>query len=318
MMESRFIRIVCAVLFCLFSFCYLYFFQADVMTIVQHLASGGQTFYNPLLGAVLITITLKLLQVGISSWTKLSKRGYALTYFPSFLLLTIVSDIRPTATGVTLSSWLWIAPLFLILYAIIVIMTKRFEPYEPELRSFGIFSQLTWMSLAIFLSFFLFTGLFSNTDKYYHQRAKVEALIDKRDYAGALQVVKTMPHTDSVTSMLTVYAVARRGHLADSLFYYPLVGEGRVLRPGRVHSWLQPDSVLLKVTRTSANYQLTGFLLDRNLQEFVRYLPQYYPVDSLRPRYYKEAYELYVLRKKGLTPDKPYKKGSYTAYYFSK
>ena len=87
-MESRFIRIVCAVLFCLFSFCYLYFFQADVMTIVQHLASGGQTFYNPLLGAVLITITLKLLQVGISSWTKLSKRGYALTYFPSFLLLT--------------------------------------------------------------------------------------------------------------------------------------------------------------------------------------------------------------------------------------
>lgn len=318
MMESRFIRIVCAVLFCLFSFCYLYFFQADVMTIVQHLASGGQTFYNPLLGAVLITITLKLLQVGISSWTKLSKRGYALTYFPSFLLLTIVSDIRPTATGVTLGSWLWIAPLLLILYAIIVIMTKRFELYEPELRSFGIFSQLTWMSLAIFLSFFLFTGLFSNTDKYYHQRAKVEALIDKRDYAGALQVVKTMPHTDSVTSMLTVYAVARRGHLADSLFYYPLVGGGRVLRPGRIHSWLQPDSVLLKVTRTSANYQLIGFLLDRNLQEFVRYLPQYYPVDSLRPRYYKEAYDLYVLRQKRLTPDKPYKKGSYTAYYFSK
>ena len=318
MMESRFIRIVCAVLFCLFSFCYLYFFQADVMTIVQHLASGGQTFYNPLLGAVLITITLKLLQIGISSWTKLSKRGYALTYFPSFLLLTIVSDIRPTATGVTLGSWLWIAPLLLILYAIIVIMTKRFEPYGPELRSFGIFSPLTWMSLAIFLSFFLFTGLFSNTDKYYHQRAKVEALIDKRDYAGALQVVKTMPHTDSVTSMLTVYAVARRGHLADSLFYYPLVGEGRVLRPGRVHSWLQPDSVLLKVTRTSANYQLIGFLLDRNLHDFARYLPQYYPVDSLRPRYYKEAYDLYVLRQKRLTPDKPYKKGSYTAYYFSK
>ena len=232
--------------------------------------------------------------------------------------MTIVSDIRPTATGVTLGSWLWIAPLLLILYAIIVIITKRFEPYESELRSFGIFSQLTWMSLAIFLSFFLFTGLFSNTDKYYHQRAKVEALIDKRDYAGALQVVKTMPHTDSVTSMLTVYAVARRGHLADSLFYYPLVGEGRVLRPGRVHSWLQPDSVLLKVTRTSANYQLIGFLLDRNLHDFARYLPQYYPVDSLRPRYYKEAYDLYVLRQKRLTPDKPYKKGSYTAYYFSK
>ena len=32
------------------------------------------------------------------------------------------------------------------------------------------------------------------------EHAKVEALIDKKDYAGALDVVRTMPHTDSVTS----------------------------------------------------------------------------------------------------------------------
>ena len=87
------------------------------------------------------------------------------------------------------------------------------------------------------MAFFLFIGLFSNSDRYFHQRAKVEALIDKKDYAGALDVVRTMPHTDSVTSMLTVYAVARRGHLADSLFYYPLEGGASTLRPGKVHSW---------------------------------------------------------------------------------
>ena len=95
---------------------------------------------------------------------------------------------------------------------------KRFEPYEPESRSYGPFSQMIWINLLFFLGFFLFIGLFSNSDRYFHQRAKVEALIDKKDYAGALDVVRTMPHTDSVTSMLTVYAVARRGHLADSLF----------------------------------------------------------------------------------------------------
>ena len=316
-MESKFMRAVCTVLFCSFTFCFLFFFQADVMTVVQHLASGRQTFYNPMLGAVLITLTLKLLQMGISSLVKLSKRGYGLTYFPSFLVLTVISDLRPATESITFGNWIWIAPLLLLVYAFVMVAVKRFEPYEPELRSYGPFSQLIWTNLLLFLSFFLFTGLFSNTDKYFHQRAKVEALIDKKDYAGALNVVCTMPHTDSVTSMLTVYAVARRGHLADSLFHYPLVGESRTLRPGRVHSWLQPDSVLLKATRNSANYQLTGFLLDRNLHDFARYLPQYYPNDSLRPRYYKEAYKIYSLKLRGLKLKAPYRAGSYAAYYYS-
>ena len=108
--------------------------------------------------------------------------------------------------------------------------------------------------------------------------------------------------------MLTVYAVARRGHLADSLFHYPLEGGASTLRPGKVHSWLQPDSVLYKVTRNSANYQLIGFLLDRNLNDFARYLPQYYPADSLRPRYYKEALKILSLKKRGLRLIAPYKK----------
>ena len=107
MMESKFVHIVCSVLFCAFSFCYLFFFQADVMTVTQHLASGGQTFYSPLAGALLITFTLKLLQTGVSSLVRLSKRGFALTYFPSFLVLTVLSDIRPSVCGVTIGNWGW-------------------------------------------------------------------------------------------------------------------------------------------------------------------------------------------------------------------
>ena len=317
-MESKFMRIVCSVLFCTFAFCYLFFFQSDVMTVTQHLASGGQTFYSPLPGAVLITFTLKLLQTGVSSLAKLSKRGFALTYFPSFLFLTILSDIRPSAEGVTFGTWLWTAPLLLVAYVLVVSAVRRYEPYEPELRSYGPLSQLIWNSLLMFLVFILFTGVFSNTDRWFHQRARVEALIDRKDYSGALDVVRTMHRADSVISMLTVYAVARRGHLADSLFYYPLVGGAHILRPGKVHSWLLPDSILFKVTRNSANYQLTGFLLDRNLHDFVRYLPQYYPVDSLRPTYYREACQIFALRQKGLKLKPPYRSGSYAAYYYAR
>ena len=69
-MESKFMRAICTVLFCSFTFCYLFFYQADVMTVVQHLASGRQTSIIQLLGAVLITLTLKLLQMGVSSLFK--------------------------------------------------------------------------------------------------------------------------------------------------------------------------------------------------------------------------------------------------------
>ena len=116
--------------------------------------------------------------------------------------------------------------------------------------------------------------------------------------------------------MLTIYAIARCHQLSDSLFYYPLIGGSDVLRPGKVHSWLQPDSILQKSTRNSANYQLVGFLLDRNLHDFARYLVKYYPIDTIRPRYYREAYQIYLLHKKGLKPKGPYAAGSYAAYYF--
>lgn len=318
-MENKFVHLVCSLLFCSFTFLYLFFFQADTMTVIQHLASGGQTFYSPWLGAILITLTLKLLQVGINSLLRLKKRGFALTYLPSFLILTFITGLYPNNAGLlSFDYWVWLAPLVCIVLALLFYAFKRYEPYETEFRSFGPCSEQMWIALLILLIGMFFTTLFSNTDKSFHARARVEALIDKRDYAGALEEIKVIPQTDSALSMLTIYAVARQKQLPDSLFEYRLVGRGTVLRPGKVHSWLQPDSILYKTTRNSANYQLVGFLLDRNLNEFARYLPQYYPVDSLRPRYYAEAYNIFILKQKGLRPKGPYKKGSYAAYYFSK
>ena len=115
--------------------------------------------------------------------------------------------------------------------------------------------------------------------------------------------------------MLTIYSVARTGHLTDSLFHYRLVGEGKVMRPSpQVHSLLTPDSILNRVTSKSANYQLMGFLLDRDLPTFCAYLPLYYKTNEPMPRYYAEAWQLYHQLRAGMRP-KRYEKGSYTYYY---
>ena len=51
-------RLLCAIVFCTFSFCYLYFYQADILAVEQHLLSGGKTHYDRTIGAVLITVAL--------------------------------------------------------------------------------------------------------------------------------------------------------------------------------------------------------------------------------------------------------------------
>lgn len=194
---------------------------------------------------------------------------------------------------------------------------RRYEPYEPELRNVGFASQLLWINLGIMNLLFLMVGLYSNSDRIFHEKMKIESLVLNRQYNSALRNIQRMQNVDSATTMLTIYCVAREGHLPDSLYEYRLLGGKDVLRPGKVHSMLLPDCIINKATARSVHYQLNNYLLDRKLSKFIQLISEYYPTDSLRPRYYAEAYKLYTLLSKGLKPKYPYAKGSYTNYYFS-
>ena len=55
------IHIVVGFLFCLFSFLYLWKVQGGVIGMAQHVLSGGQTVYSPLVGAIVLTIALFVL-----------------------------------------------------------------------------------------------------------------------------------------------------------------------------------------------------------------------------------------------------------------
>lgn len=316
--KNRSMRISCAITFCVFTFCYLYFYQTDILSYTQLVASNGQTHYVSWLGAGLITFVLQLLQVCVYSVLKLNKRGHASTYFPSILFLTILTSINSNGPISTIwDTWIWLAPLLLVLYFIIAFSMRRYEPYEPELRNVGFASQLLWINLGIMNLLFLMVGLYSNSDRIFHEKMKIESLVLNRQYNSALRNIQRMQNVDSATTMLTIYCVAREGHLPDSLYEYRLLGGKDVLRPGKVHSMLLPDCIINKATARSVHYQLNNYLLDRNLLKFIQLISEYYPTDSLRPRYYAEAYKLYTLLSKGLKPKYPYAKGSYTNYYFS-
>ena len=77
------IMTTCAIAFIIFVFCYLYFLQADLLALSQFAWSDGQTHYDRLVGAVLLTVVFFLVHLAVSSITDFPKRVRSLTYFPS-------------------------------------------------------------------------------------------------------------------------------------------------------------------------------------------------------------------------------------------
>ena len=92
---GSFYKAACAVIFLIFCFIYLFYYQTDILTAGQHIASKGKTHYEPVIETGLILIALKLLQNGIQAVVKLKGKFFSLTYFPSFIILAMIVWIKP-------------------------------------------------------------------------------------------------------------------------------------------------------------------------------------------------------------------------------
>lgn len=293
-------RATCAVVFFWFSFCYLFFYQADILAVSQHVYSGGKTVYEPTIGAILITLTLYLLQLLVFAITRLYKRAHALTYFPSLLALTMVTSIgtdfdrRPYPM-----SWVLAAVVLLGLFAWAARVLYLYQPYEPKLTEVGPGSRLMWTNLLTLTAMMLLTGLFGNSNDVFHYRMRMESLMRSGRYEEATLVGKKSAQTDSSLVMLRAFALAKQGQLGEHLFEYPLTGGSRALFPNGAssRSIMFPELEIHRFSSTKAadDYRLCAYLMDGDLVSFAKAVAQCYNVDSPSlPKHYKEALTLYV------------------------
>lgn len=295
--DTVIMRITIALLFLVFTFFYLYNYQADVLAMAQHVLSGGKTSYNALIGASLITFTLYLLQVVVNGFLQLKSRSHALTYFPSLLVLTILTDVSPNLDkGFSFGAWLWVFPLLISIWVIVVLAAKEMLPSSsPDGGQVGsLFSRTAWINvLSMFVMFFL-VGLFCNSDEVFHYRMKVEKCLTERKYDEALDVGYKSLATDSSLTMLRIYALAANKELPERLFEYPLVGGSAAMKPNgtTVKMLLHTDTKLRYVRKSARDYKLCAFLLDRNLDTFAKEIVRLYGTHNL-PKHYREALALY-------------------------
>lgn len=312
-------RVLCAALFLCFVFLFLYSYQADVLAVFQHLVSGGRTHYNSTVGAVLITFVLWLLQVGVFAIVRLTGRAHFMTYIPSLLLLTFLTDVDVNIDeGYSMGWWMFFLPVTLVISGVLMWYGKQLEPYEPETPTKGLLSRVTWINVAMLSGMFFLVGLFSNHNDVFHYRASAECALADSSYTKALTIGKDAQATDSSLTMIRIYALAMQGELGERLFEYPIVGGADAMFPNRrstkfmlygedrfYHSLgahfvqrMNPERyckfVLKYGMQTSAtrDYLLTYYLLKKDLGKFAKTLAKYYDMKNL-PKHYKEALVLY-------------------------
>lgn len=238
------IRVVCIVVFLLFTFCWLYFFQADLLAVAQHGLSGGRTHYDRMVGAVIITGVLFVLHLIVYALTRLTRRTHALSYLPSFLVLAFISCVSyPFRWG----AWIWAGPLVLVLWVGCVLLAKKICPFGNDMKPMGLFSRRMWLNMLQMVAMMLGVAAVSNTNAVSHFKAHAEVALMKGDTDEALRVGKRSWETDETLTMFRIFALAQEGQLGERLFEYPIVGTSRDMLPlsdSKAKLMIMPDTML--------------------------------------------------------------------------
>lgn len=320
--NSTLCRSACAIVFILFVFTYLYCFQADLLFMVQHVLSGGTTHYNRTIGAVIITVVLYIVHVGATRLGGFGGSCYALTYFPSLLLLTALTGVNSNFTDNPFYGfWAWLTPLLLVVYVVAALYLKSGKFSGTRNAIDNTLAGELWKNLLTLSCMFILVGLCGNSDDVFHYRLRMESLISSGNFSKALEVGDKSDDTDAGLTMLRIYALSQEKQLGERLFEYPVTGGSAALLPDgkNVKCLFYPDNKIMRALsirrkgvmkpmeylkyvernglgmRPVTDYLLCGYLLDKDLDGFVNEIRHKYNLGSPSlPKHYREALTLYT------------------------
>ena len=318
---KRAVRILtgaCGLLFSAFSFIYLYLFQNDVLGALHYSLSQGKTHYSPLAGAVIITLVLLIFRWGINGLLGLKGPVRSLSYFPSCLLLGVLTDVDYSLYhgGNFADKWLWLL-LLLIIYVGVVFALRRILRHwlDHEGSVVGLINS----NLAILLALCLMTACIGNSDINFHHELAIESAIRKKDYNAARRVGYESLDPSRTLTVLRTYALSREGTMGDHLFEYPqhygsdgllfasFSQETLRMNADSLYNYLgakprateSTTDFLARICRdevgkhTALDYYLNALLLDKKLDRFASVVEDNFFEQDTLPRYYREAILLY-------------------------
>lgn len=291
--------LVCAALFLLFSFSYLHFYQADLLAMAQHVWSKGKTHFDPFIGPVIITAVLYLLHLGVFALTRLHKSWHAITYFPSFVALAVLTSVDDSVTEtISLGVWTAILPILLLLFVVGVWLGRGLEQYDSVSLTDGRLWRNAWINFATMCVLMVVTALVGTGNKHLHERLRIENLISRGHYDEALEASERVAEANPTLTMLRFYALSCKEELGDRLFTHNLKGGANAIMPN--DSTIRPMIIDARTIRHHYRIRhyyrpmlLNKYLLNKNLDAFAYELIQQDSINDSLPRHYREALIMY-------------------------
>ena len=208
-------RIVCAVLFSLFSFLYISLFQGELLALVQDHLAQGQTSNNTFVTATIITSILIALQYLLNRVGQLHGRYEAFSYLPSCVLLALITKVD----SIYSYSWVqWVVALVVVsgIYLLVVWLSRNtFEPRDVT------FLHLFTPNLGVLALLFIFTGWYGNNASAEQMELAAWKYTHDGEYEKVLEVGRKSGDYNADLTALRNLALAKTGQLEEKLFTYP-------------------------------------------------------------------------------------------------
>ena len=316
--KKSWIYILCSIIFVLFCFCYLFYYQADLLSLMQYTYSNGLTHYNRIWGAILIALLLLSVNITVAKTCRKLLVFPAWTFFPASILLTFLTGGRETEDmDLTFRFIAIVSMIVILLYVLFSWFILNITKANNYIIQNATFIKNLWINLLIIVVQFLYICTFSNNDKLFHARIHILQCLYEKDYYDALSTISKMDKSDKHLTTLTIYTLSKQNVLAERLFEFPLEGGSAALLPDDVimrkyrldeiyhhlnlktpHKHIYNNLQYIrhghKLNRHAVDYILCGYLMDKDLDSFVEAITKYYDINDSLPKHYREALTLYV------------------------
>jgi len=299
-------------LFVCFVFCYLAFFQREILRLTLSEYIPFLSPLGPVATAALFSLLFLLLQARYSRWFPFSGHLYALNFVPGFVAVALLSSLSPTvrtgslmACAGMLAAWAWAATH---------LPTYRPQPARPH----SVLRQTACNAL-IFLALQTFTVLAAHNGKQLHYELCAWHAIEEGHYEDALRVGERSDSVSSTLFALRMYAASQlEGGIGKYLFKYPVPAGGsqalipvqgsypapecRALLRNQLGTLPRPGERITTYTERAAqrspyarDYFLASCLLDKYLDKFAHAYKSFHSgtAEEAPPLYYAEALLLY-------------------------
>lgn len=218
------VNFVCTLIFLAFTFLYLFCFQDDLLIYAQHVLSGGITAYNPLIGAIIITLLLGLLSM-VSAKFFANNLFFipALYHLPSILVLASLTDVHVQSEDGSVFGRTWIVAILAFIVLAIVNLLVKGLPFRKSISIADILRELA-LNLGVLLAMIVFMTFMANTDEMDHLTLRQEVLISQGRYEEASLVGKKQVVGNRHMTTLRAFALAKTGEIGERLFEYRVEG----------------------------------------------------------------------------------------------